>query len=292
MGKRIVAKDHSTRGLLNPGASYPIIMDVGEQGLANGRKTFRLDIEGEGVAPETTRASDLADLAAHLERAILETASDQGVELGDDAFISLVGIEQGSNRLMWAVAALVLPAVTAISGAVSSNDFTRLPRAAHQALHNISRKAVDRKWSVRFIGDDPTIVRPAEISVQHPVPPPSIPEVRGTTTLFGRCVRVGGMRPRAEISLQRGGTLFIDVSEALARKLAQRLYEQVSLDGEASWDAQTWSIQSFRATDVADFRPGSLVSAFHELSAAADGAWDGVDVEVYVAERRHGGHAE
>ena len=261
--------------------------------MTTDRTTFRLDLLGEGVLPETTRASDLADFVANFEKAILETARAHGVELPDDPFVSLVGIEPGSNRLKWAVATLVLPAVTAVSSAVLHNDFTQIPRPAHQALHDISRRVVDRQWSVRFVADDPSVVPPAEISEAHPVPPPPpAPELRGTTTLFGRCIRVGGVRPRAEISLQGGGTLFIDVSEQLARQLAQRLYEQVSLDGEASWDAETWSIQSFRATAVTDFRAVSLASAFHELTVAASDAWNGVDVDAYVAERRHGGHAE
>ena len=261
--------------------------------MANKKKTFRMDILGEGVLPETTRASDLADLVAHFEKAILETARAQGVELPDDPFVSLVGIDPGSNRLTWAVATLVLPAVTVVSSAVSNNNFTQIPRPAHQALHDISQRAIDRRWSVKFVADDPSTTPSAEISEEHPVPPPPpVPEVRGTTTLFGRCIRVGGVRPRAEISLQRGGTLFIDVSEQLARKLAQRLYDQVCLDGEASWDAETWSIQSFRATDVADYRPVSLASAFQDLTVGSGGVWDGIDVDAYVTECRHGGHVE
>jgi len=261
--------------------------------VAKGRKTFRLDLLGEGVLPETTRASDLADLVAHFEKAILETAAAQGVELTDESFVSLVGIEPGSNRLTWAVATMVLPAVTAVSGATASGNFDQLPRAAHQALHDISNRAADRHWLVKFVSDDPTAVPAAEISEDHPIPPPPpVPEVRGTTTLFGRCIRVGGVRPRAEISLERGGTLFIDVSESLARKLAQRLYDQVCLDGEASWDAETWSIQSFKATAMADYAPGSLVNAFRDLAADADGAFDGLDAQEYVQQCRHGGNVE
>lgn len=256
------------------------------------KKTFQLDLLGEGVQPDTTRASDLADLLAHFEKAILETARAQGMELADDPFVSLVGIAPGSNRLTWAVATLVLPAVSAVSSAVSTGHVDDLPRPAHQALHEISKRAVDRKWAVRVIADDQSSIAAAEISEQRPVsPPPPVPEVRGTTTLFGRCIRVGGVRPRAEISLERGGTLYIDVSEALARKLAQRLYDQVCLHGEAAWNTETWNIQSFLATDVLEYQPLPLSRAFHELSVAANGAWDAVDVDAFVTERRSGGPA-
>jgi hypothetical protein len=260
--------------------------------VANGRKTFRLDILGEGVLPETTRASDLADLMADFEKAILDTAAAQGVELSDDPFVSLVSIESGSNRLKWVVTSAVLQAATTVWGAVASHDFRTLPRPAHQALHNICKKATVRRWSVKFVSDDPSL--PAgEISADDPVPPPPpAPEVRGTTTLFGRCIRVGGVKPRAEISLPRGGTIFIDVSESLARKLAQRLYDQVCLDGEASWDPEDWSIQSFKATAMADYTPSSLASAFADLAARAAGTFDGLDVEEFVRQRRYGGAAE
>jgi hypothetical protein len=113
------------------------------------------------------------------------------------------------------------------------------------------------------------------------------PEVRGTTTLYGRCIRVGGVRPKAEISLRQGGTLFIDVTEQIAKDLGRRLYDEVCILGEASWETATWTIQGFRATAISPYSPTDLAAAFEQLAAAAGTHWDGVDAIEYVQHCRH-----
>lgn len=253
------------------------------------KPTFRIDLLGENLSPETTRASDLAEVILQVEKTILETAASQGIEIPDEALVSLVGIGDGSTKLTLAAALLVLPVVGCVSHAVSSGDYGELPRAAHEALHEMSQRAVARKWAIRFLEDPFAHIEPGVISEEHQVPPPPMPpEVRGTTTLYGRCIRVGGVRPKAEISLHQGGTLFIDVTEDIARGLGRRLYDEVCILGEATWETETWTIQGFRAIALSPYGPTGLAAAFEQLAAAAGTHWDGVDAIDYVQHSRHG----
>ena len=253
------------------------------------KPTFHIEVLGENLSPEMTRASDLAEVILGVEKTILETAASQGIEIPDEALVSLVGIGEGSTKLTLAAALLVLPVVGCVSHAVSSGNYDNLPRAAHEALHKMSQHAVMRKWAIRFLENPTAHIESAVISEEHQVPPPPMPpEVRGTTTLYGRCIRVGGVRPKAEISLHQGGTLFIDVTEHIAKDLGRRLYDEVCIIGEATWETETWTIQGFMATTVSPYCPTGVADAFEQLAAAAGAHWDGVDAIEYVERCRHG----
>lgn len=268
---------------------YAPVAHVGVHGMR--KRTFKIDIVGPGVSPETTRASDLADLMVQVERAIVETARAQGADLPDEAVVSLVAVGEGSNSLTLAVADCALPATSSISHAVSADDYESIPPQAHEALYEISKQAVRQDWTVNFVPERSPRIEGAAISSEHEVPPPPVPpHVVGTTTVFGRCVAVGGVtRPKARIRLQNGDLLYVDVTEQLAKKLAKNLYDQVCVEGAATWRTDDWTLLRFDAVRVTDFRPTDAVAAFEKLSAAAGGRWDEVDAVEYVRQLRRGG---
>jgi len=221
----------------------------------------------------------------------VETARSQKIELPEDeALVSLVGIEQGSNRLTFSVVPLLTAAASTVSQSVEGGDYSSLPLRVHRELHKISQQAEKRKWALNFIENPSLQIRPATISSEKPVPEPSLRPLRGSTILYGRCMRVGGVHPRAEIrELGSSKLLFIDVSESIARTLARCLYEEVALEGEASWDPETWEIQDFKAVRMTEYRAIDPIIAFRELAEAAGDRWDNVDAEGYVRDLRSTG---
>lgn len=221
---------------------------------------------------------------------MIATARAEGNEVTEDDYVSLVGVEPGSNRLTLALAAGLATAASVVSGSVATGAYDDLPGTALAALHEVSDQAAKRKWSVDFLEDKRNKVRAARISAEHPIPPPPRPPfATGTTSILGRCVRVGGAtKPRAEIRLTTGGLLNIDVSEELARSLARNLYDEVCIEGVATWRTDDWSLESFVASRVTEYRHTDLVQAFERLSSVARGAWDGVDAEAYVHSLRSG----
>jgi hypothetical protein len=249
--------------------------------------SFKITIRGPGVSPETTRLSDLAEFLGRIETSISETARSQGVEIGDEDILSLTGIDKSSNKLTFAVTSLLLPPAISVSQAVETKQYEKLPRKAHEALYEVSKQAVSRNWKIKFNENRRLGIKGGMISEENQVPPaPPIQYAKGTTTIYGRCIRVGGLKPKAEIRLLQVETLYIELSEQMAKELGKSLYEEVCIEGRAKWNTEDWSIKEFQGMRVADFKATDMVTAFKNLAAAAKGKWDGVDAMEYVKSLR------
>ncbi|MCX5638244.1 MAG: hypothetical protein NTX52_11220 [Planctomycetota bacterium] len=256
------------------------------------KSTYNITISGTGVLPETTRASDLAALLINIEKAISETGRFQGVRITEDEIISLVGVDRSSNKLTFAVASILVSSVAMVSEVVETNTYERLPRQAHEALYEVSKQAVSHDWEVRFNKNVSLGIREATISKEKQIPPaPPTPYIEGTTSIYGRCIRVGGVRPKAEIQpyLYQGEILYITVSEAMAKELAKSLYEDVCIEGKAKWNTEDWTIAEFEGRRISEFRATDPVTAFQKLGEAAGGRWDGIDAIGYVKALRSEG---
>lgn len=253
------------------------------------RPTFEVQITGPGISPETLDWDDLSDFVGSLKAAAHAVAEARGFEGVDEPTFSLVGIGEGSARLRIAVPLLILAAAGTISHAVKSHDYTNLPLKSHEALRRISNKTKARGWTVEFKEDVVNKIAPATICAEHEVPPPAVDSLmRGTTTLYGRCLRVGGAeKPKAEIRVGTGDLIHIDVSEKLARELARSLYEEVGLEGEATWGPD-WKLQSFDLVRVTNYQSTNPVDAFERLSAEAGSGWQDIDAEEFVRNVRYG----
>lgn len=250
---------------------------------------FQIRMIGERVAPDTVRAGDLAALVENLEAAVTAAGGPEALSIdSDEAVISLVGVENGSNKLTFAVAQAALVSVSAISVAVSTADYRRLPPKTHEKLHEISKQAARKDWAVEFVGDSRMQITSAIISSEHPIPPPARTTVSAPTTIWGRLMRVGGAKPRAEIRLPGGQLLFFDLTAGLAKQLSDGLYETVSVEGIATWTVDTRELTDFKATRVTGYRPEktSLTGAFEQLALAAKGRWDTVDVTRFIDDLR------
>jgi len=244
---------------------------------------FKITISGPGVLPETTRVSDLAEFLINIEKAISETGRSQGVLITENEIISLVGVDRSSNKLTFAVASILVSSAAMVSEVVETNTYERLPRQAHEALYEVSKQAVNRNWEVRFNKNVSLGIKEATISKEKQIPPAQPPSyIEGTTSVYGHCIRVGGLTPKVEIQLYQGGTLFVTLSEQMARELARRLYEDVCIEGVAKWNTDDWTIEEFHGTRVREFRATDPVEAFKNLAVAARGKWDGVDAIQYV----------
>ena len=156
------------------------------------------------ATPETTPLGELAKLIEKLDVAIIETARDRNIELPEDeAVVSLVNIEKGSNRLVFTLAHFMWPILAELTHSIEEGDFVALPSKAHNALYDISRQAKKQHWDVLFPEqqghknqDQMYHIQKTEISTQRPITPPKPQFIKGTTTIFGMCVRVGGKHLR------------------------------------------------------------------------------------------------
>ena len=72
------------------------------------------------------------------------------------------------------------------------------------------------------------------------------------TTIHARVLRVGGDAPHVLLQLETGERVAAKVDEALARRLAHRLYETVELSGLVQYDRTTLLRTDFRPTMLND----------------------------------------
>lgn len=258
---------------------------------------FQLEILGP--RPQDVPASDLADFIQYFDVAIRAELSvadpGTGVEKQsrtDEPTISLIAISEGSDRLHFAVAVRAIPAISRISQSLASQSFQSLARSTWQALYEMSQITKRRSWGLRVCGNPALSIQEAVVPAGSEVPPPEdLPAITGITSLRARVIRAGGAKPKAELRVpNRSSLLYVDVSEADARFLGQRLYEQVVLEGVATWDSETWAVREFSVTRVTAYRPGGVGDAFRALAEVSGGVWDQVDAFDFVRKIRGEAH--
>ena len=254
-------------------------------------QTLNLTITGPDARPDRVPMSLLAAVLQHVEQAVKETAKKHGFALSEGEAGSLVDVRAGSEILEIALPEVAAPAVVHLAAGLSRAQhdpisvLEHVSRPAYAEMETLSKKLAERGWDLRFEGSGDLSVEPARFGATAPLAAlPAPPTLRGTTTIYGKCLRVGGAtKPRAEVRVLKDDTLlYLNLSIELAKELATRLYEEVVLEGQATWNVETWQIESFRVSAIADFRPGKLSEAFEDLAQAAKGRWDDVDALDYV----------
>jgi hypothetical protein len=230
-------------------------------------------------------------LLIDLERALKETAKGRGLEIDREVVVSLIAISRAeSNVLTLSVLDKAEEDARTISKAIASRDYHTIPRDAQKALHDMSQRIIKRNWIFTVDGGTSFAER-AVISQDNQVPEPLPPAlVEGTTIVYGQCIRAGGLNPpRADIRLDRGGAMLrIIVDRQMAKALAARLYEDVGIEGLATWETDHWTITKFVATGLTAYQETDPVEAFERLSDATRGRWDNVSALKHVDSLRSG----
>jgi hypothetical protein len=110
----------------------------------------------------------------------------------------------------------------------------------------------------------------------------------GETAITGKVERVGGateLKCGLRVPSQNR-MLFCRVASAeVARKLGQKLYEEVAVYGTAYWLKTSWRIVGFNIQDVRQPRLGSAAETIEALRNAGGKGWDRVeDPEAFIEE--------
>ena len=245
------------------------------------RITFQLNITGpEG--PASVAIGDLAGVLAQFERTVAAYLELERVEIPEGSVvISLLDIREGSEGLVFSVPRSVIPAIALMSQNILDNSYRS--RDIHCEVYRLWEELHSRKWGLAFIQNPSTDIVAAEIPPDRGVPPPPRPsEAHGDTTILARCLRVGGVKPKAELRLHTGELLYPDISEVVAKELGKHLYEEVVVKATATWRTDTWQVIDLQIDSISSFRRVDPVLAFRELTEAAKGRWDEVDAKEYV----------
>jgi hypothetical protein len=104
---------------------------------------------------------------------------------------------------------------------------------------------------------------------------------------YEQLLRVGGVVPAIMIRVQpTDRPVSVQVTPTMPKGLAERLYENIGIECEASWVRDGWTMTSLKAIRVLPYQQANLLDAFRELAAASAGRWDGVDASAYLKELR------
>jgi hypothetical protein len=252
------------------------------------RELFKFKIHGP--VPHEVSAGTLARILRRLEDSIVAFAADDDTGLpAHEPALSLVEVAEGSEFLTFSMPRAVTPRVAALSQMLSSGDYSSWPRESHAQFYGLFEQVRELGWSLEILEDASLGIQGVVLTAERGMAPPAGPAlVTGATTLLGRCLRVGGATsPKAEVRTARGGRLLhLEVSEALAKQLGKRLYEEVLLSGTATWEAPDWRLKSFKVSAVHELDPQRPGETFRELRERSSDAWDEVDALEFVASQR------
>ena len=257
------------------------------------RTRFEIKIDGIGVSPDTVTWHELRDLASSIEAAIRFAGAPESD--GDDPLLGLVGIRSACSLLEFTAAGTSEPAIATVVDAVTRGAYVGLRRAAHHALVKLGHQAARNNWTVAVGAPGASAAHAtAIISETQPVTPmENRPVAQGGTTIYCEVNRVGGPRRQtADVVLVGGGSLTISLADKeMAKDLGRRLFTEVCLEGDATWDTGAslgdWPILEFHATNfVREYAATEIDEAIGRISAASPSAWEGVDVEAYLDELR------
>ena len=202
--------------------------------------------------------------------------------------VALVGIKKGSSRYQIHVANRLKPAVSSVARAVLNNDFTPLPSAARRSLKALVASLKESGRSLQlpaYRRRTPLLTGSTVIVLKESE------SLTGQTTLFGRVRLTGGGRGidtgRAELVLGDNTVVRLVGPRDIIKKLASNLYDEVGVNGVATWDSATNVPFQMQVSGLHEFPAGDdVASAFERLAIAAGDHWDDIDAETYVSELR------
>jgi len=257
------------------------------------RDRLQLTISGENVSPEMISAYELADYLIHINDAIDAMRDEMEIAIGNEPELALVGIAQGSARLELTLLSSLAVAMGTVTDAIQRNELDALPQKAKNAIQHLYARATNTRHTIRIVAEDADIGIPEAVIRPETSPGElsSIQQVKGITTLYGRCLGVWGERmPRAELQMADGKRMIISLEFRIAKQMASYLYDEVQLEGEATWISPAWELKKFHATNLLPATVVPVDEAFSILRERLGQYWQGVDAELFVNQQRYGEH--
>ena len=236
----------------------------------------------DAYTPETMPMARLAEYMAHLAQV-----------LGEPASVHFVRLEPGSTALVHRIEREAIPKVRTRANAIRTGE---APRDAIRAYHTINKMLRDDNGVGRLTEGKREIVLhfPGRDDAEE-----KYPSVRQQGSLDGRVMRVGGLEPQSVPLLLQSEEEIVagcHTNRAVAKQLAQKLFEYVRLYGIGKWqrDAEgVWSLVDFSVTNFEVLRDdpfSSALSKIREVSGElAAGAYEELEVIRHGKPRRRNG---
>lgn len=232
---------------------------------------IRIRFFGAGVSPSTIDARDVAALISKYcdsTRAIIRLTDPE--EAKGDVLLCLTDIKNQSLGLVFRASVSLLAAHMVLSDAMREGNIAALPEPAIEFAKSVRKFASDHHCVAEFYDSGSPAPRTviSEVSVfETDIDAPLV----GRTILYGKLERIGGSEPRAAILVGTNNErLHCRLSEKQAIELGSRLYKQVGLECETSWDWRGRRGSDYKLRDVIAYSPSIRgLEAMREALAGA-----------------------
>lgn len=237
-------------------------------------------VSGEKFDSHNVSLQQIGQFLTNLEQIIGSIVIRDNPELAlqeEDVIVSLSSISQGSlvSVLETRYDREVNIAIELTSDALLTENYAYLPTKAIEGLKEIVRFNRKTNSITEIWRNNGERYRLAEITPTTRIRAENF-IAKGSTTLYGELLRIGGEDPpRAHIRFIDGTTLSCRIkNKVLASRIAPFLYQRIGVRGVARWDTRDMSLAEFRIEELTPYRQKSIKIAFDNLRELAGQHFD------------------
>lgn len=246
--------------------------------MAESGEILELKFEGNKVNPETVKPHEVAELIINFERALLSTIKQESPEINTEHLLfSFHSIENRSLDLKFITHAAkdaVFKSYSLISLAITTQNFKELNYDTVESLQEISKFTKRHECIGQFKRNDFSL---ATFNKDTQIEFDKTNELKGETRIYGKVLRVGGENPTVNFKVNNEYKITFNVKESFARDLATKLYDDIGLDGIATWDIKSYQVTNFKINKIINYEPKPLKETFSELRKLIGKHWDKID---------------
>ncbi|MDE0610587.1 MAG: hypothetical protein OXH77_11855 [Anaerolineaceae bacterium] len=257
---------------------------------------FEVLVRGEGFALVNVRIKEISNLLVAVEEIVssIVERDHPKLETSKQGALGLTSVRAGSLHAGFASHfEEVVQAWHEVSRSIERQDYTDLPAKATDKLGSIEKFNRKHNTDTEFWLDNGSRKHLATVTTDAGLPQSHF--IFGTTTFYGRLLRIGGKkRPTAYIELAEDETLKCYVKTTdLASKMAKRLYDVIGVRGTAKWNIADNVPEHFTVEQLMEYRQTSLLKAMQSLREVAGEHYKEIeDVNAFVAELRGRGEQD
>lgn len=239
---------------------------------------LELKFEGNLINPSRIHPKEIAELINNFTDTLLATVKQENPEINtDELLFTFSNVDDKSLDLRFVIhkaQQAVLASYFLISTSINQSNYNKLNNDAIEGLKNITKfsKKYNCQGSFRHNNQSLSQFTPTtEVRLEKEN------EVKGETIIYGLVLRVGGEKPTIHFKVDNEYRIVFDTKEDIAKKLAQKLYDEVGLRGVAKWDIKSYKVIDFTVSDIVEIETKPIVDTFNELSDLIGKYWDNID---------------